>query len=164
MLPLHYPRGYHLSLSRTSLPPVDQDGVPLGLDDGDSPPGRELECKDIEGGPSLGNKPVVGLRRAHLAIQGMTCTSCTSTISSAVESLPGVESVDVHFFSSQAIIIYRPSDTKPDEMINAIEDCGYGAILGEDGGLEPLDKAPPDTRSIDILIHGYNKYALLLCR
>ena len=161
MLPLHYPRGYRLSLSRINLPAIDQGDAPL-----DSP--RRSDCNDIvePGSSSSDDKPVVGLRKAQFAIQGMTCTSCTSAISSAVESLPGVESVDVHFFSSQAIIIYRPSDIKPDEMINAIEDGGYGAILGEDEDLEPLaDGELPNTRSIEILIHGDNQHVpLSLCR
>ena len=92
-------------------------------------------------------------------MQGMTRTGCTSAISSAVESLPGVESVNVHFISNQAVIIYRPGDIKPEEVANAIEDCGYCAILGEDEDLEPLaGRQPPDPRSINIVIHGYNQY------
>ena len=151
MLPSHHSREYRLSL--LNFPVTD---VPL--DDGDF--FRKFDCKDVEAGPSsLDDKPVVGLRKAHFAIQGMTCTGCTSAISSAVESLPGVESVDVHFISNQAIIIYRSGDIKPDEVANAIEDCGYGAILGEDEDLEPLaGRQAPDTRSINVVIHGYNQY------
>jgi len=149
VLPLHHPREYRLSL--INFPVTDQEDV--SLDD-------FLRKLDIEAGPSsLDDKPVVGLRKAYFAIQGMTCTGCTSAISSAVESLPGVESVDVHFISNQAIVIYRPGDIKPDEVANAIEDSGYGAILGEDEDLEPLaSNQPPDTRSINVVIRGYDQY------
>ena len=74
MLPLHYPPGYRLS--QIDFPATDQPEGDAPLNGGDSPP--KLDCKGIESDPSsLDDKPVVGLRKAHFAIQGMTCTRQT---------------------------------------------------------------------------------------
>lgn len=111
---------------------------------------------DIESGPS----PSIdtSLRKAQFAIQGMTCTGCTSGVKSAVETLVGVESVDVHFISNQAIVIYRPNDTNPTQLINAIEDSGYGATLYEDQELVTQRRQQArNIRKVEVEFQGCNQ-------
>lgn len=103
-------------------------------------------------------RSVADLRKAQFAIQGMTCGACTSAIRSAVGSLPGIVSVDVHIISSQAVVVYQPTDVDNTQIGDAIEDCGYGATLWEDTKLEPEVHQQLDNsiRTIEIEIHGYN--------
>src|SRR5260221_6113776 len=64
---------------------------------------KKNKSLDVEKGSSSWES-VAGLRQAQFAIQGMTCSACTSTVKSAVEPLDGIISVDVHFISNQAIV------------------------------------------------------------
>lgn len=66
---------------------------------------------------------------AELPITGMTCANCARTIERTLnEKVPGVVKASVNFASERAQIEYIPSLTNIDEMIEAIEKVGYGAI------------------------------------
>jgi Cu+-exporting ATPase len=66
---------------------------------------------------------------AELPITGMTCANCAGTIERTLnEKVPGVVKASVNFASERAQIEYIPSLTNIDEMIEAIEKVGYGAI------------------------------------
>jgi len=111
---------------------------------------------DIEKGSSSWES-VAGFRQAQFAIQGMTCSACASTIRTAVEPLVGIVSVDVHFISSQAIVIYQPTVVDHSRISDAIGDSGYGATLWEDVKLEAETHRQSDIRTIEIEIHGFKR-------
>jgi len=120
---------------------------------------KKNKSLDVEKGSSFWES-VVGLRQAQFAIQGMTCSACTSAVKSAVEPLDGIISVDVHFISNQAIVIYQPTVVDHSRISDAIEDSGYGATLWEDVKLEAETHQHSDTRTIEIEIHGYNRLVI----
>jgi copper chaperone CopZ len=111
---------------------------------------------DIESRPlALGN---TSLRKAQFAMQGMTCTGCTIGVKSAIETLEGVVSVDVHFILNQAIVVYRPRDINPTQLIDAIKDSGYGATLYEDQELETpqLHRQAQNIRKVEVEFDGHD--------
>jgi Cu+-exporting ATPase len=71
-----------------------------------------------------------------LSISGMTCSSCSSTVESALQSVEGVQNVTVNLIGEVATITAARSSsnnemtqTLIDELINAVEDTGFDAQL-----------------------------------
>ncbi|KAH8732750.1 E1-E2 ATPase-domain-containing protein [Phaeosphaeriaceae sp. PMI808] len=70
------------------------------------------------------------LYKATLAITGMTCSSCVSAITHAVEQLPIVQSVNVNLLTHTSTVIFR-SQSKLSEIVSAIEDCGFDVTVAK---------------------------------
>ncbi|KAJ0967188.1 hypothetical protein J5N97_024105 [Dioscorea zingiberensis] len=73
------------------------------------------------------------LCRIH--IKGMTCTSCSGTVESALHGVPGVQKAIVALATEEAEIRYDPKIVSADKLMEAVEDTGFEAIListGED--------------------------------
>jgi Cu+-exporting ATPase len=68
------------------------------------------------------------LCKATLAITGMTCSSCVSAITHAVEQLPAVQSINVNFLTHSGTVVFN-SKHQCDEIVNTIEDCGFDVIV-----------------------------------
>src|SRR5436190_16554615 len=73
----------------------------------------------------------------------MTCQSCVKSVTSALSSLDGVKNVSVSLPNSSATINYDPSTINEDQLIEAIEDCGFDTTPTEQDST-PLLKNPPD--------------------
>jgi Cu+-exporting ATPase len=74
--------------------------------------------------------------KAHLAritipVTGMSCASCVRRVELALSNHEGVEEASVNFASETATVDYHPASTKPDELVGAIRDAGYGADVRE---------------------------------
>ena len=70
---------------------------------------------------------------ADIPVTGMTCANCAMTIERTLKKkVPGVVNASVNFASERARVEYIPSLTSLDEMIQAIEKAGYGAIRPDD--------------------------------
>ncbi|GLJ04983.1 hypothetical protein SUGI_0008330 [Cryptomeria japonica] len=71
----------------------------------------------------------------RLRIKGMTCTSCSSTVESALEKVQGVKRAAVALATEEAEIRYDPKLVNYKQLIDAIDDTGFEAFListGED--------------------------------
>ncbi|XP_040988149.1 probable copper-transporting ATPase HMA5 isoform X2 [Juglans microcarpa x Juglans regia] len=65
----------------------------------------------------------------------MTCTSCSSTIESALKSIPGVQKARVALATEEAEVHYSPKSVSYNKLLEAIENTGFEGIListGED--------------------------------
>jgi P-type Cu+ transporter len=71
------------------------------------------------------------LVRITIPVTGMTCASCVRRVERALTNHEGVEEASVNFASEQASVAYHPESTKPDELIRAIREAGYGADVRE---------------------------------
>ena len=67
-----------------------------------------------------------------LKIEGMTCSSCSSTVESALQRVPGVQSVSVNLLSGSAEIFFESGKTGPRCLLQAVDDVGFEASLSED--------------------------------
>ncbi|CAN6980868.1 unnamed protein product [Brassica oleracea var. botrytis] len=65
----------------------------------------------------------------RIRINGMTCTSCSSTVERALESVNGVERAHVALAIEEAEIHYDPSLVSSEKLLEAIENAGFEAIL-----------------------------------
>ncbi|KAF7151054.1 hypothetical protein RHSIM_Rhsim02G0228000 [Rhododendron simsii] len=71
----------------------------------------------------------------RIQIKGMTCTSCSTTVESALQAVPGVQKAQVALATEEAEIQYDPKVVSYNQLIEAVQDTGFEGIListGED--------------------------------
>lgn len=62
-----------------------------------------------------------------LDIEGMTCANCSLAIERGLKKQEGIESVEVNLITNKAHVEFNPSLIKTHDIINKIDDIGYGA-------------------------------------
>ncbi|KAH8513728.1 hypothetical protein H0E87_006842 [Populus deltoides] len=83
-----------------------------------------FEATLIQEGTSDGSTQVCRIR-----INGMTCTSCSSTVEQALQAIPGVQKAQVALATEEAEVHYDPNILSYNQILEAINDTGFEAIL-----------------------------------
>ncbi|CAN0907609.1 Probable copper-transporting ATPase HMA5 [Linum grandiflorum] len=65
----------------------------------------------------------------RIRIIGMSCTSCSSTLERALQSIQGVQKAQVALATEEAEIQYDPTILSHDNLLKTINDTGFEAIL-----------------------------------
>ncbi|KAJ4877100.1 putative copper-transporting ATPase HMA5 [Raphanus sativus] len=81
----------------------------------------------------------------RIRINGMTCTSCSSSIESVLQSLYGVQRAHVALAIEEAEVHYNPTLLSYDKLLEEIDNAGFEAILISTG---------EDVSKIDLKIDG----------
>jgi copper chaperone CopZ len=63
----------------------------------------------------------------HVAVGGMNCSTCASTIKAMLRRTAGVKSATVSYDRGEAIVEYDPKVTNPAAIVKVIENLGYSA-------------------------------------
>src|SRR3989454_11105183 len=66
--------------------------------------------------------------RAMLALEGMTCASCAMRVEKGLKKVPGVRDANVNLATELATIIYEPTQTNLEQMMQKVETVGYKAM------------------------------------
>ncbi|EEF51170.1 probable copper-transporting ATPase HMA5 [Ricinus communis] len=74
----------------------------------------------------------------RIQINGMTCTSCSSAVEQALQSIQGVQTAQVALATEEAEIHYDPKMLSYNQLLEAIDNTGFEAILISTG--EYIDK------------------------
>ena len=61
-------------------------------------------------------------------VTGMSCAACSSRVESAVRKLNNVNEVSVNLLTNSMTVI---GTAKPEEVIRAVENAGYGAFIDD---------------------------------
>ena len=61
-----------------------------------------------------------------IPIRGMTCASCVSHVTRALEGVRGVEEVNLNLATEKATVMLEPKAVDLDDLVEAVEDAGYG--------------------------------------
>jgi Cu+-exporting ATPase len=64
-----------------------------------------------------------------LPIKGMTCASCVTHVTHALEDVPGVDEVSVNLATEMASVRMDPRRATPTQLVDALDDAGYGAEI-----------------------------------
>ncbi|KAK4935242.1 hypothetical protein LTR10_023669 [Elasticomyces elasticus] len=96
---------------------------------------------DIDGTADDGDR---GPYIATVTIGGMTCSSCSSTITKELTGLDFVETVDVSLMTNNARVIFPGPKGDSDKIVEAIEDLGYEATVNDVVPLERTKPSPED--------------------
>ena len=97
-----------------------------------------------------------GAMQIVLSIGGMTCASCTNTITDALQALSGVTDVAVNLLGNSATATID-KDQRAEVLVETIEDAGYEATVVRIEPVLPLvaPKAKPhtsETRSFRVIL------------
>lgn len=60
-------------------------------------------------------------------VTGMTCAACQANVTRCVQKLDGVEDVNVSLLANQMTVSYDENKLRPENIISAVEEAGYGA-------------------------------------
>src|SRR5215213_6787407 len=71
------------------------------------------------------------LARITISVRGMTCASCVRRVERALSKKAGVMEASANFAAEKTSVVYDPTTTNPDDLIEAIKDAGYGVDVGE---------------------------------
>lgn len=71
------------------------------------------------------------------SIKGMHCASCVRSIEEALKKTPGISNASVSLTSETAAVEYDPQKVTDEEIISAISNVGYRALVKE--GIETAD-------------------------
>lgn len=83
-----------------------------------------FEAKPIEGESSDTSSQIC---RIHIG--GMTCTSCSSTIESALQILHGVHKAQVALATEEAEVHYDPNIVSYNQLMETIQELGFKPVL-----------------------------------
>ena len=67
--------------------------------------------------------------RVTFPVTGMTCAACQSFVQKTLEDQPGVEAATVNLLLHNATVAYRPAESSPSALVDAVRSTGYGAEL-----------------------------------
>ena len=84
-----------------------------------------------------------------LTVMGMSCSTCSQTVSEAVAALPGVVRADVNYASDEARVEYNPNDVSLAAIRDAIEDAGYEPVRDESEDTEGTQGASQRERAVE---------------
>lgn len=125
----------------------------------DDPSPTQLNASTGPSFPDVDTSALPTTYRAILALSGMTCSSCVSSITHAVEQLSSVRTVNVNLLTSSGVVVFEGKDNIK-EITEAIEDCGFEVSVDK---LEVFSTAQaasnevavgPTVRSVAVYIDG----------
>lgn len=106
------------------------------------------------------SKSATGLA-TDLRVEGMTCNNCARKVTTAIQSVPGVQSVMVNVESQRASVRWQTDATAdPDQLIGAITAAGYATKL-----IQPLERGatePSHNWHLNLWIGGIVTAVLML--
>jgi len=73
--------------------------------------------------------PTTEAERIRIPVTGMTCAACQAHVQKALQKQPGVVDASVNLMMQNASVTFDPTVIKPDNLVQAIRDTGYGAEL-----------------------------------
>ena len=65
--------------------------------------------------------------RTVLDLEGMTCASCAMRIEKGLKKVPGVIDANVNLATEKASVMYDPTQTNLEQMVQKVEAVGYKA-------------------------------------
>jgi len=69
------------------------------------------------------------MEKVTFPVTGMTCAACQSFVQKTLEQQPGVKSAAVNLMLHNATVTYDAAVTQPANLVEAVEETGYGASL-----------------------------------
>ena len=65
--------------------------------------------------------------RCDLSVKGMHCASCVGRVENALKRVPGVQDATVNLLAERAAVQFDPEQTRPADLIAALDIAGYDA-------------------------------------
>lgn len=91
-----------------------------------------------------------------LPVIGMTCAACQHHVESALKDTAGVKSAHVDLMANRANVVYNPQEASADQLVAAIREAGYDAVLPHAGpaNQRQTDESDALAKAIATLVGG----------
>ncbi|KAK5080327.1 hypothetical protein LTS08_000003 [Lithohypha guttulata] len=109
---------------------VDVSALERGESQLHTPVGNRSSLALTNGTSSL-EKDEAKVYIATISIEGMTCASCSGTITAELEQMDIVQHVGVNLLSNSATVTFSGPSSNADNIVEAIEDVGYEATIDD---------------------------------
>jgi len=83
--------------------------------------------RDLQENIAMHSDQTAEISRAVFAVEGMTCASCAMRIEKGLKKVPGVRDANVNLATEQATVMYEPTQTNLEQMVQKVEAVGYKA-------------------------------------
>jgi Cu+-exporting ATPase len=125
------PKGRFLRPAKDRTGHTSRSGSSLPLfSGGKAAPANTRPAESAAPARSLPSRPRPSGDKFALAVEGMHCASCVSTIETALADVPGVAEASVNLATGRANV--RGENLDPERMIEAVRASGYDARVSED--------------------------------
>ncbi|WP_027108204.1 heavy metal translocating P-type ATPase [Lacticigenium naphthae] len=74
------------------------------------------------------------------SIEGMTCASCAQTVEKTTQGLQGMNTASVNLATEKMTVSYDPLSLAPFDIVEAVKNSGYEAILETDDQIQSANK------------------------
>lgn len=91
--------------------------------------------------PAPTQEPIKAEIQTTFALEGMTCASCAMRIEKGLKKVPGVLDAQVNLATERGTVVYDPSQTTIEQMVQKVETVGYKAL--------PLDQPVANAEASD---------------
>jgi Cu+-exporting ATPase len=98
-------------------------------------------------------EPGSGPFRLALAVGGMSCSSCSMTITKSISDLQGVSDVAVSLLGGSATVVVGDKGTV-EVVVKTVEDCGFDVEIMSVEPLAHLGCDPTSRRTLTLCIDG----------
>lgn len=95
----------------------------------EQPGASHAETEDITPAPGAEPSRSKKIKKIEIAIQGMSCASCASTVEDNLGEETGVLSAQVNLATEKGTIVYDPSLINPHQILKNIKDSGYQPVV-----------------------------------
>ncbi|KAJ5570067.1 Copper-transporting ATPase [Penicillium hispanicum] len=86
-----------------------------------------------------------------VAVGGMTCGACTSSVQNAFANVDGVIQFNISLLAERAVVVHDPTILPAKGITTMIEDAGFDASIVSSEAQEPLSRK---TQQLNLSIHG----------
>ncbi len=69
------------------------------------------------------------MNQITIQVSGMSCQGCVKAVTAALKNTNGVKTAEVSLEKNIASVEYDPAVVTPEELVQAIEEAGYGASV-----------------------------------
>ncbi|KAJ6149277.1 ATPase P-type K/Mg/Cd/Cu/Zn/Na/Ca/Na/H-transporter [Penicillium samsonianum] len=92
-----------------------------------------------------------GLLVTTVAIGGMTCGACTSSVQGALSNVDGVIQFNISLLAERAVVVHDPTILPASKIPDLIEDAGFDASIVSSEAQASISKK---TQQINLSLHG----------
>ncbi|KAJ5505637.1 ATPase P-type K/Mg/Cd/Cu/Zn/Na/Ca/Na/H-transporter [Penicillium expansum] len=92
-----------------------------------------------------------GLLVTTVAIGGMTCGACTSSVQGALENVDGVLQFNISLLAERAVIVHDPTILPASKIPDLVEDAGFDASIVSSEAQASISKK---TQQVNLSLHG----------
>ncbi|KAI9831558.1 MAG: hypothetical protein M1819_004788 [Sarea resinae] len=134
------------------VPPQESPDEKMHQGDGTSAPVIVIDSPE--------NQAAQPRYEAVISIGGMTCSSCTGSVTDGLREFAWVKDINVNLLTNSATIIFEGAKERTDEIIGRVEDLGYDCTLQSCEALRLQDHDRKRTPSTDVPFAEVNRVTL----